>query len=258
MSRFGSPDAWLALGGYNLTGHITNFTAKQEAKTEENTVLGSSFQLNAFTGVRMAEVSWDGFYDNATQAIDEALRGAQIGAARVMVFGVEGQTTGVKFTGWSGALESNYEITAQRDSLTKVKAMVKNGAGGVVEGGVILRPIVAATATGFGQSNANSASKDYIDFSASNVSGAAAYMMITSLTGVGASGVQVEIMHSVDHETWSSYGGFNVVSTTTPNSSWAQRINSTAPIQRYVTERHRDAGGSTFASAVFFVGLAPH
>lgn len=255
MTLRGGPDAFLYVGGYDITGDLTEFKDSLEAKTEEVTVLNSSYQLNAPVGTKVAKIELSGFYNDAALAGVAALANAQVGTTRGAVYGVEGTATGKRFVGWSGALTAHHERIVARDAIAKITARFENN--GVVEPGVILRPLRAATATGFGAGNAASASGQAIDFGSSNVSGAAAYLHITSVDAT-ASGLAVEIMHSPDHETWSSYGGFSAVTATAPNSSWAQRINSTAPIQRYATERHRDGGGSSFASAVFFVGLSPH
>jgi len=256
MALKSGPDAFLYVGGYNITGDLTEFKDHLEAKTEEVTVLNSSYQLNAPVGTKMAKLELAGFYNDAALAGVAALANTQVGTVRVAVYGVEGTATGKRFVGWSGALTAHFERIVARDAISKITARFENN--GIVEPGVVLRPLAAATATGFGVGNAASASGPAIDFGTSNVSGAAAYLMMTHSSGATSSGVSVEIMHSVDHETWASYGGFSNVTATGPNSSWAQRINSTAPIQRYVTERHRDAAGSSFSSAVFFVGLAPH
>lgn len=256
MALKSGPDAFLYVGGYNITGYLTEFTDHLEAKLEEVTVLNSSYQQHAPVGTKAAKVELAGFYDDVALGPVAALANTNVGSTRVAVYGVEGTATGKRFTGWSGALTAHFERIVARDAISKITARFENN--GVVEPGVVLRPLAGATATGFGAGNAASASGQKIDFSASNVSGAAAYLMLTHASGVSASGVQVEIMHSADGETWASYGGFSPVTSTAVNTSYAQRINSTAPIQRYVTERHRDAGGSSFSSAVFFVGLAPH
>jgi hypothetical protein len=60
-------------------------------------------------------------------------------------------------------------------------------------------------------------------------------------------------MHSADNLTFASHQGFASVTSTNPS---AQRISSTAPIQRYVAARW--TGGTGFpTSAVFFVGFSP-
>lgn len=256
MARRTPLDAWFLVPGYaNFNGYLTEFADEHEARTEENTVLNASFQTHAYVGVQAAEINMAGYYDDEASGINAALT-TGLAIAQVMAWGVEGTATGQRFMGWGGGMVAKIERAPSRDALSKIKATIRNASR--AEEGKIIRPLAATTATGFGAGNAAAASGGQaINFGASNVSGAAAYLIITSLDSK-SSGMQVEIMHSADNLTFSSYGGFSDVSTTSPNSSWGQRINSTAPIQQYVTERHRDLGGSTFASAVFFVGLAPH
>lgn len=263
MAKRNPTESWFLVPGYGgLEVYLTEFSDDHNAITEEVTVLNSSFQQHAYVGVQSGEISMAGFYDDDTASAVKATGGltgaltSGLANAQVMAWGVEGTATGQRFMGWSGAMVTKFEITPSRDALTKMKANIKNS--GKIEEGKIIRPLSAATATGFGAGNAAAASGGQaINFGASNVSGAAAYLIFTHVEAA-ASGISVEIMHSADNLTFSSYGGFNNVSASALNSSYGQRINSTAPIQQYVTERHRDAGGSSFTSGIFFVGLAPH
>lgn len=256
MAKRDPTQAWFLIGGRNLTGYLTDFADNQEAQTEDVTVLSSSFQQHAFVGVRQAEVEMNGFYDNATGGIHESLA-TGLSNNQVAVYGYDGTATGALFVGWSGALEAKYDKIIARGALTKVRTSVKNS--GVVEEGRIIRPLAGATATGFGVTNAAAASGQSYDFGASNVSGGAGYLMITALDGA-SSGLAVDVMHSADNITFTSYAGFSVVSATAAiNASYAQRVNSTAPVQRYVAERHQQGAGLNFiTSGTFFVGFAPH
>ena len=263
MAKRNPTEAWFYLPGYgDLAAYLTDFSDDHEAKTEEVTVLNSSFQQHAFVGVQSAEINLAGFYDDDSASGVRAPGGIAAALSsglannQVAAWGVEGTATGQRFMGWSGALTAKYEIGPARDSLTKVKANIKNS--GRAEEGRVIRPLGAATATGFGAGNVAAASGGQAyNFGASNVSGAAAYLIITHLDAT-TSGLSVDIMHSPDNLTFSSYAGFSNVTATALNSSYGQRINSTVPIQQYVTERHRDAGGSSFTSGIFFVGVSPH
>ena len=261
MSKFGSDQvAFCVLGGYDiLSGVLISLTDKEETITEESHTLGDAWVEHSPVGVRRAELTIDAFYDDATLGIDECFstnQSAAIGAARALVYGVEGNTTGVQFVGWQPAQVIDYERVLSRGSLHRVKATLRNGqrtgAPTVIEQGRIIKPLAGVTATG----NTTGAA---IDFSASNVSGGAAWLAITSLVGFEATGLVVDIMHSADNLTFSTHAGLLSVSASTPNgvvNSWLQRVVSTAPVQRYVAARWV-AGTGFGTSAQFMVGFAP-
>jgi hypothetical protein len=228
VARFGSDDVgFFLVGGYNLLGTLTQFQDKVAAITEESHTLGDAWTENAAVGVKSWEMSQEGFYDDDTLSVHDALEGAQ-GASWVLCYNVEGNTSGEEFVGISGALQLDYERIVSRNELHKARAEYRLGAG-VYEPGRIIRPLAGASATG----NTTAAA---IDFGASNITG-----------------LQVDIMHSADNLTFASHQGFASVTSTNPS---AQRISSTAPIQRYVAARW--TGGTGFpTSAVFFVGFSP-
>ena len=244
MTNYGQPDAWVLLGGYNLTGTLTQFTHKQEAVLEQSDCLGDSWLEHSWTGMKSAELTQEGFYDDAALS-QHAAAEAKLATGSVLCHGVEGQTTGKNFTGWSGALQINYERVVSRGELHKANAEYRNQ--GLVEQGRILRPLSGATASGNTTGNS-------IDFTASNTSGGAAYFQLTSFSsGAGTTALKVEVLHSADNLTFTTWNSF----TPATMAPLAERVASTAKLERYAGIRFQGTtgGGGFPASAIFFVGL---
>ena len=247
MAVRGSDQADLfVIGGYDILGTLTQLTDKIEAMTEEVTVLGSSWAEHGYTGLRHWTMSQNGFYNDAALSAHAALSTGPGAGPRVLVYGVEGNVSGEAFIGVQGAVQVNYETIITRGEFHKANAEYQ--ANGVVEEGRIIRPLSGAVATG---NTTNGA----IDFTASSTGGGAAYFVITSLPAATATGLQLDLMHSPDNLTFTSYVGASPVTSSAPNSSWAQRVNSTAPVQRYVGARWT-AGTGFPSTATFFVGFS--
>lgn len=245
MAKYGSDKAQLALiGGYDILSSLTSFTDKVTAQTEESHTLGDSWVEQTFTGVRSAEWVQDGFYDDGVGSVHEALS-ANLSTSKVLVYGIEGNTTGKNFVGFSGALQIDYDRQVTRGELHKAKATYKGN--GQVDQGKILHPLTGRTASG----NTTAAS---IDFGTSNVSGGAGYFQLTSFTsGAGTTSLLVDIMDSPDNLTFTSRIGFTAATA----APLAERKSTTAPLQRYAALKWTGAGGiGAPASCTFFVGLA--
>ena len=243
--KYGSDKAELALiGGYNVNGALTNWTDKLIARTEESHTLGDSWVEVSYTGVREVEFEQEGFYDDGALSIHEALS-TGLGQSKVMVLGVEGNTTGKNFTGYSGALQIDYERILTRDELHKIKATYKGN--GQVDQGKILHPLQGRTASG---NTTNGA----IDFGTSNVSGGAGYFQLTSFSsGAGTTALLAKIMDSPDNLTFTSRMAFTAASA----APLAERKSTTVAWQRYAAVKWSGASGDGApASCIFFVGLA--
>lgn len=240
--KYGPDNAVFLVGGYNILGYQTEISQKVEALTEESHGLGTSWVENAWVGVRRMELSQNGFYDDAANGNHDALS-ANLATSKVMVFGVEGNVSGADVVCFSGALQTDYERIAQRGELHKANANYV-GAGFVTQGR-ILHPLTARTASGDTTAAA-------IDFSASNVSGADAFLQVTAFTAGGsATAAVIDIMHSADNLSFTSWAAF---SNTTAAPS-AQVKSSTAVIQRYRAVKWNGTASSP-AALTFLAALA--
>lgn len=245
MAKFGSDQAQLfVLGGFDVLGSLTQFADKLEGITEPTHTLGDAWVEHSYVGLQRWEMTQEGFYDDGVGSVHEALSTGP-GTTRVLVYGVEGNTSGKNFVGVQGAVQVDYERIIPLGELHKAKAQYRSN--GVVEQGKIIRPLAGAVATG---NTTNGA----IDFTVSS-SGGVGYLFITSLVGATATGLQVDIMHSADNLTFTSFIGFNAVTATAPNSSWAQRVSASGNVNRYIAARWQ-AGTGFPTSAIFGVGFS--
>ena len=248
MANYGPADIQLLLvGGYDLlVGAITGFKAREEAISEQVNGLGAAWEAHRYVGVRRSEFELDGFYDDATGGIHEALSTASLSTTpaggRVLCYGVEGTATGADFIGYAGALQIDYERMAVRDELEKVKATFRGS--GVVSQGRIVRMLASATASG-------ASTGTPLDNGASNTSGGVGFLQVVDFSGWGAGGaVTVSLVHSADDITYSNLVTF--ASATAEHRADRQVI--TGAIQRYAAVNWTASGAT--GNIRFFVGLS--
>jgi hypothetical protein len=84
VAKYGSANVgFLMVGGRNILSRVTQITDGKEAITEETTALGDAAQTHDGVGMCKGELTQDGFYDDATASINDALIGLQ-GTAQVL------------------------------------------------------------------------------------------------------------------------------------------------------------------------------
>ena len=237
MTRRGSADVpFFLIDGFSVLGALTHIDVKAEAILEEVTALGDAWKVDAYVGVRQAEITQDGFYDDAVGDVHEALSTGP-GVSRIMCFGLEGTATGAEFVGWAGAMQVDYQRIAKTKEFTKAKATYKSN--GWVDHGKILRSLGTVTATA-------AATGTPVDNLVSST-GAAAYLQYTS---GGES--EVSILHSSDDITYATIISF-ACSTGTRG---ANRQVVTGVIERYTAVNWSTGAVSGTTSFRFFAGIA--
>lgn len=249
MAKYGSDQvAFFLLNGRNLLGTLTQLDEQTEAVIEETTPLGAAFSQHTYVGLRKAELSQDGYYDDAAGSAHEALS-AGPGQTRVLTYGVEGNSTGKRFMGWSGALQVNYQRLAKRGELTRAAAKYSNGGGAVVEEGRILHPLSQETsATG------NSTGNGY-DQVASGSSGGAGYLQVSDLVLGGFTSWTARILHSADNLTYAALLSFSALGATGATS---QRVAVSGSVNRYLAHDWAFGGVSSTVqqAASYLIGFA--
>lgn len=247
MSKYGAADVGqVILGGYDIlsNGVLTEFTDKITAVAEEAQGLGDAWRKYEHVGLRSAEFTHTGFYDDSPGSILTALR-TNHATSPVLTYSVETNAAGKSFVGFNGALEIDYAINPVRGQLTKMTAHYHGN--GIVEEGKVLVALAAKTATGNSTAGA-------VDFLTSGTSGGSAYLQVTAFTSGPSTAAQIDIMTSPDNLTFSSWKGF----TSATAAPFSQRLNSAVALQRYNAVRWQGASnGASFPTSVtFFVGLA--
>lgn len=251
MANFGSDDVgFVLLGGFDLKSNLTDMSDNTEAILEETTVFGDSWQQQAYVGLRRADLSMNGFYDDAALKSAEALS-TRSGTQRVLSYGLEGNTVGKNFVGYAGAMQVNVSRVASRGALHKANTQIQGS--GAVEQGKVLQALGAVTAA---TGNTQSAP---VDHAASSTSGGAGYFHINALALDGATGLLGTIRHSSDNVTYSALITFTRA-TSTAVVPGGERVETTAVIERYTAFAWEfgttAAPGGATRSATVWAGLA--
>lgn len=243
MRRGSDSVSFFLIDGYSVLGVMTQFSDNQEAMTEDVTVLGSTWVEHDFTGLRSANISQQGFYDDAVGSIHDALN-EQEGALHVLAYGIEGNTAGQRYVGYGGALQTTFDRTIAQGEFQKANAAYMGNA--AVDSGVILHPHTTDTAAG------DTEGASSVDNVASSANGGAAMFQVSALTLGGYTNLAVKVRHSADDVTYADLVTFAVV-TTAPA---AERKTVAGTVNRHLAASWAFTGAGSAQSARFFVGFA--
>ncbi len=222
MAKYGSDKVgFFLLGGYDILGSMTQISDSREAVLEETTPLGVANQTHAPTGLLGGEMTQEGFYDDAVAGAHDALSTGP-GVSRVLCYGIEGNTIGLHFVGWEGAMEVSYKRQVQRGALTKALASYKTN--GAMEDGKILLPYGLLTAGASGQ-----VPQSVIDNAVLTASGAAFYLEVEAVT-CGASSLGLRVDHSSNNVAYTPLISFTGASN---GARYGERVAATGQIERY-------------------------
>lgn len=240
MATFGSDDvAFLLIDGYSVLGVTTQITYGKEAVAEETHALGDAWVEHTYVGLRRASLTQNGFFDDAANGVNDALV-SQMGTARVLCLGVEGNTLGEAFTGFAGAMQMSFERVASRGELHKANAAYQGS--GAVEEGIILHIHQAETGATLNGTN--------VDNGASSANGASGYLQVSALALGGYTNAVLKIQHSVDNSVWVDLISFVVV-TAAPN---AQRLTVAGTVNRHLRATLAYTGAGAGQSITYMVG----
>lgn len=150
MSQYSSKDiGFVLIDGYNVLGTLTTLQDSVEAIIQESTTFGVGWASFVSTGVRKGALSQGGYFDDAAGSVHDALNGtdlSSVGASRVMVYNLEGNTVGAHFIGYGGAFEAKYEKVLALEKLHIANAVYNPS--DAVELGQVLKTYAAVTAAG--------------------------------------------------------------------------------------------------------------
>jgi hypothetical protein len=228
------------VGGYDCLGSMTQFSDKAEAMTEDTHTLGDTWREVSYTGLRSAELTQEGFFEDGAGSVHTMLSTGP-GVARTLCYGLEGTATGARFVGWEGAMQVNYERSFTLGTLEKAKATYKSN--GPVDEGRILRTFKNAAATG-------ASTGTPVDGGASSTGGVG-YLQWNAVNNQEAN---VRILHSSDDVTYSALFTFAKLSGSGYN---AERLTTTGTIERYTAVDITTASATGNITVLnLFVGLA--
>jgi hypothetical protein len=245
MATYGSDKvAFLLVDGYSILGVSTEFSESKDAVLEETTPLGVPWGTTAYAGLRRAELSQNGFFDDAANAVNDALV-AKTGISRLVAYGIEGNVAGKAFTGFSGAMQSNYKRQASSGELHKASsAMTGNG---IVDEGVILHPLAQETTT-----TGNTEGASSVDNGVSSPNGGAAHLHVTQLTLGGFTNAAWKVRHSADDITYADLVSFTVATA----APFAERKTVAGTVNRHLASSWAFTGAGAGQSVTAMVGFS--
>lgn len=251
MAVRGAADvAFLLVDGYDILGTVTQLNDKQQALTERTDALGDLWEEHTFVGIRTAEITQEGFYDDAAGSVHAALSSGPGNSSRVLCYGPDGTTTGAYFKGLT-AVQVDYEVDFRRAELHKARATYKSN--GRFDNGRVL--FSQAALNGTSQHLGNTVQRVDASGAAATTSttgGGAGYLQLVSFTSAAlATGVRARIQHSSDNAVWADLITFTVATA----SPFAQRVETTVGIEAYTRMATSYQGGAS-AQATIFCGLA--
>lgn len=238
--------SWFLVGGRQIGGELTAFEDRVEAMVEQSETLGDTWTEQSYVGVRTAELSLDGFYNDAQGSIHDALN-ASADLAPPICYTLENSTYGAGFVGWAAGAKQNYERLFSIGELHKVRSVYQTQ--GPVDYGKQLWFYKSASATGVSTAAA-------IDNGVSTT-GAAGYLQYNATNGEA----NIRIIHSSDGISWATLLTFTKTSSGVATGTFgAERVVTTAAVERYTAIDFSTAtatgGNATAGSLVFMVGLA--
>jgi len=209
VARGAADVAFLLVDGYDILGTVTELNDKQFALTEETHALGDAWVENSFVGIRRAEITQQGFYDDAVGSVHAALSTGPGNSSRVLCYGPEGTATGANVKGMT-AVQVDYAVEPGRAVLHKANAMYHSN--GRFDQGKLLYTHKASAGTS--AENGNSVQRQDASggaITACSTNGGAAYMQLSAFTsGVLATGVRARIQHSSDNITFADLVTFTI------------------------------------------------
>ena len=225
MAKYGSSSvAFFCVDGFNLIGVTTDLSESTEAITEETNSLGDSWPEHTPTGLRRADLTASGFYDDASDSSNAALSGSET-SSRVVSYGFEGNLFQAAFLGHEGAFGGTYSRSVTRGELHKASATWT--VTGQKDEGIILHVLDTESST---------SATGSVDNSASSASGSVGYIHVTGKSGTSPTFA-------------------DIIAFSQKTTESAERKTSSGTVNRYV-RCDWAIGGSSTPTFTFFVGFA--
>jgi hypothetical protein len=238
MAKYGpSSVSFFLVGGNSLAGTTSTMTYKKIGGAEATDTLGDSWAEVTPTGRMSAELSQQGWFDDAANSTVSTFVGNEQ-TSRVVCVAPSGGTAGANVTGFQGAFGAEVERLIEKEGLHKLNCTYK--VSGAVEEGKIVEALTAQTASG------NSSS---LDNSASSASGGSGYIQATAKSGTSPT-MAVKIQHSADDSTF-----VDLVTFVTATDVTAERVTVAGTVNRYLRV-NRTVGGSATPSVTYMVAFA--
>lgn len=221
MTKYGGSSVGAILvDGFNLIPSVIQDLGGPEIESilEVVTGLGDSWEQEQAVGVRKAQLSVEGYFDDATTGTVDALKG-QEGVSRVVSLALHGNTLGAKATCFAGMFGAKWARIGKIAGLTRARATF-SGSGQVDDDCTILYPLAV---TGVDVNTEGASSQDA---GASSAGGYAAYCHVLGYSGL--TNVIVKVRHSPDDVTYADLTTF-----TTFTGNGAERKTGAGTVNRH-------------------------
>lgn len=249
MAKQGSSaTSFILVAGYDLTGSRTKIMLGTNGMEEVTTPFGQAWEKVEYTGINQAKLSVGGYYDTAALGSNAALV-AMNGASLVGCVGIDGNTLGTQFMGFSGVVQSAYNRGPSIGKFTTGDADYK--VNGIVEDALGKAQVHFP----LGAANSATANGTAIDNIAGSAAGASAYLQVTALALGDRTSLTVKIQDSADNTAWADVTGLTF--TTVTAAPAAQRLTTAAgaTIREFTRVVYTWVGGATGQTATIMVGF---
>lgn len=248
MAKRGSPDVFLLVDGYNISGDTIEMEQIKETLPPERTDgMGDSWTEYTHVGIKGGGINHRCLYDDAALATNAALTGS-IGISRILLAGYEGNTKGQKCSAFQGAMETKIARMATRGELHKISAeYLTNGA---IDEPTIIQVLAAQSAAGAGSSGSS-------DNGAGTSNGGVFYVQVPALTLGGYTSVTIVLQHSSDNggaDPWATLVGCTITSTSAPDKARVEVAAGTT-VDRYLRANVTWNGAGSGQSVTYVVAF---
>lgn len=234
------------LNGQNVSGDLNSATFSYSAETPENTTFGMQNRSFLTGGLRVWDVSWDGYFNDVTTTgspgIEHILTNIGPGGSAVLTMLWHGNST--SNTGYAGVgIVSSFEHTAPVDGAVSTTLTFASSA-------TLARVFSLAGSVQSGSTAASTYTNSY-DMGGSHPGAFHGFLHLpqSSVSAANAASGQFVVQHSGDDTTFADLLTFTTVDFQTTASTY--ELKSTTAASRYIRAGY--AIGGVNASAVFLI-----
>ena len=219
-----------------MSSYLSDGSPTESVETGETTAYGKDAKTYV-VGLRDSTLSLSGFFDGATDAVDEVFATALGTSDENITFAPEGLALGRRVVTMA-SLETSYEISSPVADVVSISMEAQTN--DRLDRGVSLCDLASVAATGNGSSH---------NHGASSTGGATGTLHVTANSRNG--NTTFKIQHSADNSVWVDLMTFSVVGATTKTS---ERKTVTGTVYGYTRVSYTCAG--TSGSITFHASVA--
>jgi len=248
VAKYGPVDAFLIVGGKDLTGHTFVLEEASEQIIEETHALGDSWEESLPVGVaRHMLTANGGLYDDAALGLIAAFETSQFPTPtkQLVCFGMSGNDPGDEAVMLNGTYVAKWKRMGSRDALTKAHAEH------VITGDRKEGKLIHGRSDSETSASGNTEGADSVDNLASSANGATGDLHVTALTLGGYTSVTFKVRDSADDITYADLITFaNVTAAGT-----AERATAAGTVDRHLACSWLFNGAGSGQSVSFVIAV---